>query len=49
MYYLVYVQVEGASWVWVVIFTPGQTSDYPSVCLPQGPPPTTTMVSTNIS
>ena len=27
-------QVDGANWVWVVIFIPGQSGDYPSVCLP---------------
>ena len=27
-------QVDGANWVWVVIFIPGQNGDYPSVCLP---------------
>ena len=43
-------KVEGTNWVWVVIFIPGQSGDYPSVCLPGNspqtttPPPTTTPV-----
>ena len=27
-------QVDGANWVWVVVFVPGQNGDFPSVCLP---------------
>ena len=39
-------KVEGANWVWVVIFIPGQSGDYPSVCLPGNSPQTTTPLTT---